>query len=271
MSLSDFFRRGTDKPQVANRGAILSRYKHLRHVSRNLNSKLVQRLSKDVLFEGARKLGILKGNTFVFDSEDESSVLMDYCIYDVRRDGRNAFEKYLVSCSPDSESDELTCLRAMQSAIYSLFVVETVERGLGITVQDLRTNEIHLVADLGLASTGRPEMVFASRLLFHDGFTITGGAALPVGLVSADQRDALIKQILAAVKPDDDGYFDPAPLIRSCLSNGASSHVRYLESPEEASRLEQLPQDGSRATIDRYAPCPCGSGKKFKFCCLNRR
>jgi uncharacterized protein YecA (UPF0149 family) len=22
-----------------------------------------------------------------------------------------------------------------------------------------------------------------------------------------------------------------------------------------------------RASIDRFAPCPCGSGKKYKFCC----
>lgn len=22
-----------------------------------------------------------------------------------------------------------------------------------------------------------------------------------------------------------------------------------------------------KSTVDRYAPCPCGSGKKFKFCC----
>ena len=25
---------------------------------------------------------------------------------------------------------------------------------------------------------------------------------------------------------------------------------------------------GHRVKIDKYAPCPCGSGKKFKFCCF---
>jgi len=29
-------------------------------------------------------------------------------------------------------------------------------------------------------------------------------------------------------------------------------------------------QRDSRAPVDRYAPCPCGSGKKYKFCCQQK-
>jgi len=28
---------------------------------------------------------------------------------------------------------------------------------------------------------------------------------------------------------------------------------------------------GRRTTAERYAPCACGSGKKAKFCCLQRK
>src|SRR5665213_1035826 len=122
MNLPDLFRRSGDVSAVANRDDIISRYQHLRTVGRNLNNKLVTRLSKDVLDEGGRKLGILRDGTFVFDSEDETSVLMDYCLYDVRRQGRNTIEQYLIDSPPAPESDEMTCLRAMQRAIYSLFV-----------------------------------------------------------------------------------------------------------------------------------------------------
>ena len=150
--------------QIANRGEIISRYQHLRLVGRKLNHKLVGRLSKDVLHDGGRKLGILKRGTLVFNSEDETSVLMDYCLYDVRHKGRNAIEQYLIDSPPDPESDEMTCLRAMQHAIYSLFVVESVERGLGVAVRELRSNEILLVVDMGFGSTAQPGLVFASRL-----------------------------------------------------------------------------------------------------------
>ena len=33
--------------------------------------------------------------------------------------------------------------------------------------------------------------------------------------------------------------------------------------------LERL-MAGKNATVDKYDPCPCGSAKKFKFCCWKR-
>jgi len=74
-----------DALQIENRGEVISRYKHLRKVSVKLNDKIVQTLSKEVLHEGGKKLGILQSGTLVFNTEDETSVLMDYCLYDVRR------------------------------------------------------------------------------------------------------------------------------------------------------------------------------------------
>lgn len=269
MNRSESSRRSGDVLPVANRDEIISRYQHLRMVGRNLNSKLVKRLSKDVLHEGGKRLGILRGDTLVFGSEDETSVLMDYCLYDVRRNGRNTIEQYLIDSPADPESDEMTCLRAMQHAIYSLFVVESVERGLGVMVRDLLSNEVLLVVDMGFGSTAQPGLLFASRLLFHDGFSMTGGAALPVGMLPVDRRDALVKKLLAATAPEGDGYFDPASLIRACLSAGCSSRVQYQE-PSGHGVGPQRSLNSISAPVGRNAPCPCGSGKKFKQCCMKR-
>jgi hypothetical protein len=270
MNLPDLVRRSSDVLPVANRDEIISRYQHLRMVGRSLSSKLVKRLSKDVLHEGGKKLGILRGGTLVFESEDETSVLMDYCLYDVRRNGRNTIEQYLIDFSADPESDEMTCLRAMQHAIYSLFVVESVERGLGVTVRDLLSNEVLLVVDMGFGSTAQPGLVFASRLLFHDGFSMTGGAALPVALLPVDRRDAMMKELLVATAPENDGYFDPASLIRACLSEGCSSHVQYQEPSGHRVGPQRSPNSIRSAPVGRNTPCPCGSGKKFKQCCMKR-
>ena len=174
MSLFDHFRHNDVSTDIADRAAIISRYKHLRTVGRTLNHKLVQRLSKDVLHEGGRKLGILQRGTLVFNSEDETSVLMDYCIYDVYRNGRNAVEQYLVDSAPAPESDEMVCLRAMQKAVYSLFVVESVMRGFGVTVRDLLSNETIVIVDMGFGSTAQPGAGFRFPLAFsrrfcHDG------------------------------------------------------------------------------------------------------
>ena len=192
MSLRDLFRPNSVTTKIADRGSIISRYKRLRAVGRNLNQKMVERLSKDALHKGGRKLGILRKGVLVFNSEDESAVLMDYCLYDVRRNGRNAVEQYLIDSPPDPDSDELVCLRAMQHAIYSLFVVESVERGLGVTVRDSLSNETILIVDMGFGSSAQPRLVFASRLLFHDGFSMTGGAALPLAVLPKDEHQALM-------------------------------------------------------------------------------
>jgi hypothetical protein len=259
-----------DALQIEYRDEIISRYKNLRKVSMKLNHKLVRTLSKEVLYEGGRKLGILKGGTLYFNTEDESSVLMDYCIYDVRRKGRNAVEAYLIESPPDPESEEMTCLRAMQHAIYSLFIVESVERGFGVTVRDSRSNETLLVVDIGFGNSAEPGLVVASRLLPLDGFSVTGGAALPIGVLPLDQRDSMIKTLLRGFAPDEGGYFDPATLISACLDRDCLSHVQYQEPTGNAIK-QQRPSTSTRpATVGRNDPCPCGSGKKYKKCCMKR-
>lgn len=274
MSLSDLFRRESNALSIANRGELIARYTHLRAVGRNLGNKLIQLLSKEALDEGGMKLGMLRRGTFVFDSEDQSAVLMDYCLYDVRRNGRNTIEQYLIDSPPDPESDEMTCLRAMQHAIYSLFIVESVERGLGVTVRDLLSNDVLLMVDMGFGRTAQPGLVFASRLQLYDGFSMTGGAALPIGVVPAEKRDAVTKGMSALAAPDDDGRFDPASLIRECLKKGSSSHVQYQEPTGKIVGQPRVPARSSPTMspnkVGRNAPCPCGSGKKFKQCCMKR-
>lgn len=270
MSTTGLFQTRADGQLVSNSEAMLARYKQLRHVSRGLNDQLVGRLSKDVIHEGAQKLGMLEGKSIVFDSEDETSILMDYCIYDVRRDGRNAVESYLSSCSTDSETDDIVCLRAMQNAIYSIFMIESVVPGLGVTVKDMRTSAIHLVIDTGFAISGQPGAVFASRLLFHDGFAMTGGAGLPMGLIPPDGREGFEAAALALLEWQKGPHYDPATLIRECRSNGASSNIRYIEPTGQIDEPMQLPTSRPRALAEPYEPCPCGSGKKFKFCCRKK-
>ena len=216
MSLPEDSRRDEASTRITDRAEVLSRYKRLRAAGRKLNSKLTDRLTKDVLHEGGRKLGILQGGTLVFNSEDETWVLMDYCIYDVRRQGRNAVEQYLVDFAPDPASDEMVCLQAMRGAIYSLFLVESVIPGFGVTVRDVVSNKTILIVDVGFGDTGQPGIIFASRLVFHEGFAMTTGAALPISLLPKDQQQPVISMLVKGVIPDDKGdlirlhLFEPA-------------------------------------------------------------
>ena len=94
---------------------LLPRYQYLRQVAMQLNQRLVKALPKGVLEEGGKLLGILEGKTFMLQSEDVLTILMDFCLYDIRREGINAIERYLAESPPPPGSDEMLVLQAMRA------------------------------------------------------------------------------------------------------------------------------------------------------------
>lgn len=213
---------------------LLPRYKQLRQAALRLNNRLVETLSRSVLDEGGKKLGILRGYVLTLDSEDEIAVLMDYCIYDVRRRGVNAVERYLAKSPPAPDSDEMTLLQAMRQAYYSLFAVEAVERGVGVHVKDLLRDESLFLVDVGFGSSAPLGMILAARVTAPEGIAMTTGAALPFGLLSAEESAVLVQGV-SAILPGVD-FRRPSPseasnlsglIIRTCLQQGAAERIRY--------------------------------------------
>jgi hypothetical protein len=162
---------------MSEHAALLRRYKQLRQVGLHLNNRLVETLSKSVLDEGGKALGILKDNVLVFDSEDEMAVLMDYCLHDVRRQGLNAIERYLAESPPPPGSDEMVVLEAKRQARYSLFTVEAIEPGVGVLVRDLLRDESLFLVDIGFSTTATPGATLAARVMPMEGMIATTGAA----------------------------------------------------------------------------------------------
>lgn len=49
-----------------------------------------------------------------------------------------------------------------------------------------------------------------------------------------------------------------------------AEEMEYIlqESPNDRKYYKQVPHQKSKSKTGRNDPCPCGSGKKFKKCCL---
>jgi hypothetical protein len=262
-------------------GNVLARYQRLRPIRLRLNNTLACRLSRETLNQGAKRLGMLRRGTVVFETEDETSVLLDYCIYDVYRNGRNAVEQYLCDSPPDPDSDEMTLLRAMQHATYTVLAVTRVEPGIGCHVRNLLTDEVRLLVDIGFSNSVCPGAVLATRLMDFGEYVATGGAALPLGVLDDDKLDQWRRKFSMLA---DSACHDPAPLIRALLQSGASSHIRYegatsqrrfapggKSSAAAASatrRREHATRQANRPVGNQR--CRCGSGKMFKNCCGKR-
>ena len=246
----------------------LARYRQLRAVSRSLHHTLTSRLPKDAIEECGKLLGIYRNGTLFLDSEDETSVLMDYCIYDWRRDGRNVIERYIAETSIEPDSDERILLDAMLEARYSLFVVDEVVDGLGVQTYDLLRGDGGFVMDVGLSKTAVKGLVLAGRIITPGdcAFSMTTGAALPAdpGILrrmgrEIPQRFGKTTSDIADMSPEKAAELS-AFVIRSFLEGDASSHIVYEDNvKQEATRTKRK--------VGRNDPCPCGSGKKYKRCC----
>ena len=249
------------------RTQLKSDYQHWRAVGMGLNNLLVKRLAKTELHAGAKKLGLLSGGTLVFDSVDECAILFDYCIHHVRTEGRNAVERELVLRSDAPESDELTCLQALQHSIYSLFIVEAVERGVGVHVRDLRYNAELFLVDFGIGSSAVPGLILATRIISVAGLHMTGGAAIPLGQLPDEEVDSQFWQTMTTYLQSLSDDFDPAMFIRESLRAGMGSQIQFHDVGETSIGQPPVERLTQSEKVGRNAPCPCGSGKKFKHCC----
>src|SRR5690606_30420355 len=119
-------------------------------------------------------------------------------------------------------------LHAMRRAVYSLFFIESVERGLGVRATNLLSDEEFLLVDFGLSQTARPGLVLAGRMLFIDDWAYCPGTSLPLSYAAKDTVAQVVERVLGGVSPERSGFADPAPIIRECLRRGVSSRIRYL-------------------------------------------
>ena len=98
-----------------------------------------------------------------------------------------------------------------------------------------------------------------------------------LALLPEDKRDTEISEMRTTLQMDDEEFDEfrrsiIIPMIRrhqemfprmhQLFSTGPSQSIPTLrEPPRKAAPGEAYPG------TDRYAPCPCNSGQKYKFCC----
>jgi hypothetical protein len=214
----------------------LSDYRSLRETGRHLNHALVGRLPKVAIMECAKKLGLRKGKSLVLDNEHAMAVLFDYCLYSYTRGGKNVIENSLENASPGETSEEMTLLRAMVKAHYSVFLVEQIEKGAGASLFDLLRHERLRLIDIGIGSTAVRGMFFAGRLLPLGEFYITSGAfvPLPPQLVERIVIPALEKfcgdaraEEAVVLSPVQEAAFS-GQIIRAALKAGALDRIGYV-------------------------------------------
>jgi hypothetical protein len=167
------------KPDPGGRSAVVSpaAYKGYRRVGRELMTKVMNAsLSRDALGRSAKLLGISSGGVFVFDSEEEMAVLMDFALNDYRTGSKNAIELYSAAKGPANEV-EREILAGYASAYTSLFrIVSTSKMDGTLLLRDLLNDgdDVQLT-DINLSKTAEPEFLLFIRVVPLRDFNITSG------------------------------------------------------------------------------------------------
>jgi SEC-C motif len=270
---------------MRDRGGLLADYCRLREVSRSLHNRRIKQIPKLVLTSSAERLGLLSPGpgrhgkeVLLLEDEYEISVLMDYCLYHGRQgqDGRTVIDQAIDEAPPASGNDELLLLRAMQEARFSVFAVDEAVPGIGVHVLDLLRDEPLFLVDIGFSQTAGPGLVLAGNVIFLPALSMTTGAMLPVDRMILDDLLQQLPERFATATVGQFRQLSPheqselaACVIRACLAGGAAS---YVEPRDVKTGLHEPPlPHGSHPRAarrpPRNAPCPCGSGQKFKRCC----
>jgi hypothetical protein len=126
---------------------------------------------------------------------------------------------------------------------------------------------------------GSPEQVQKAMSL--------GTLCYNTALLAPDKREEMFAEFRSGLGMDDDEFDD---FRRSVLEPMIARHEAMFPRLHESLRARLRPSSSTgdrpswleprlvssesgpapgakKSPIDRYAPCPCGSGKKFKFCC----
>ena len=255
--------------------ADVERYKRLRGLARDLNHRIVQTIPREAIPQVAEAIGRLHGGVLVLDSEDESSVLMDCCLFDWIREGKNLVEKYAENHPPAPGTEEHELLEAYRRAKYRIVVPQSRVPGAGAHFVDLLSGEELFIMDVGL-SQNPLDVAYATRTIPLGQFWMTGGAGLPTGSGAIKNAiDRLGKQRLLEEGRFTDPHKVALVFVRTLLESGASQHVAY-EGVENHRQQEfhskfhgaDVPQQKMSAYApSRNSPCSCGSGKRYKRCC----
>jgi hypothetical protein len=270
---------------MIDQAALLAEYHRLREASRALHNRLIRQIPKTVLTASAERLGLLSPTpgrrgeeTLLLEDEYEISVLMDYCVYHGRADGHTVIGRALAAAPPPTGSEERRLLQAMQHARFSVFAVEEAVPGIGVQVRDLLRDELLFLVDIGFSQTAEPGLLLAGNVIALPELSMTTGAMLPVDRTIADDLVQHLPERFSTATVEQFRRLSPSDqaelagfVLRACLAGGAASHVVAGDvetglGPPAAHRAR--PRAARRQP--RNAPCPCGSGQKYKRCCGRR-
>lgn len=171
-------------------------YKKLRTARKELASKILfwkEDKIKRTIYAG-KKLDMLEGKTLVFNSEEDSSFLMDFILYEESYDGNRLIDLFYDSEEEVAEIEE-ELLEGMVEAYFSFFKMKSFdyENNLIELIDLLNPKRPSIrIMDIGFVRSASENLLIFTRLAPIKGIYMTTGASF-VFAEEAEKR--LLKEL----------------------------------------------------------------------------
>ena len=216
---------------VLDRAEVLTRYRHLREISKQHHSAVLKFLSGDAIMSQARRLGLTQGKTLVANSVDDLNLAFDLVIHTASKDRSRAIDRYARAARLAPESDKSLVLEAMRRARFSIISLVRRHPVAGLIVKDVfRDDDIWLV-DEGLETSFVEGVGLATRLFAPERFAMTAGVMVPLDRksIAAALADTplLLRKNYQETGVDDRRFAEA--IYRVAIANGLTDRVSYQD------------------------------------------
>jgi hypothetical protein len=241
----------------------VARHHQMRMILRKLNDKLTRCVPPGLLREIGGSLGwVGASGTLHVPCEDAVGPFLDLCVH-TGEVGEHAFLAHFrlrqgETGDPMLAPDEYEMLDLLEHAEHVVLRVEAQVADVGVHVTDALTGGTRFLMDQTLSR--EPDAVgvwVAAHLIPVGAFFMTTGALVTLGRLPTARMRGVLEQVRGS-------------------GPGSKMHPRHVARVVTALGLRvtlgaptSMPsgRPPSAKGPGRNAPCPCGSGKKYKRCC----
>ena len=249
---------------------LAQRHDRLREVRSDLNEEILGSLDPSTFRRAMEMLDVMPGKMVIAGVDIGMALVPEFSMYGVFAEGENAVQRFRRT-HPQTDPERQMLLDAMSQAIFTLVgVVETYPAEHALVVEDLfLNNQRMLLADSTFAADAPAEDVMCIRMHPMGKFWMSTGLGLSLGIDT--KHPQLLTYVATAsprsVRSDPDrqdilhGIY--ASVVIKRLLRRHSQDTEFTDDIPEERNNEHLLSE----RLERNAPCPCGSGKKYKKCC----
>ncbi len=239
------------RPRVLNWTSIEPIYRHRQAIIKDIADACTADVPKRALKPAARRIGAVMGTSN--ESDHEMALALESYLFRRPETEPGPIEAHADDAPYPPESEERLVLEAMIEARTSLWKVHHAVPGHGLLVSDIYSDngEIVTLVDERAGLPVHEGACLFARLSFFAGFAMSPGTTLPMSFGALGRLNLLLSA--------HDTEIDADTFADLCIR-------AYLEDKRGGQTRRDTEQVVSEKT-PRNAPCPCGSGRKYKHCC----